>query len=230
VSGGQDGASRPARRPTRAKAVRLSDAATRAQTRALGAHRRALVAQLREEIGAPPSPAGTATLVMLMGFPGVGKSHCARLLADALRGAHVATDHLRSRLFIAASYADDENAAVFGIAEALVDELLGEGHVVVLDATHLVARNRAPAEKVALAHGAPVFHVLVTADEAEARGRLEARGRERATGDHSDADVRVYERMRERGFESPASHLEIRNGPLVRDEVARVVAIIAGGA
>jgi predicted kinase len=210
--------------------VRLSDAATRAQTRSLGAHRRALVAQLREEIGVPGTPAGNAALVLLMGFPGVGKTHCARLLAEALRGAHVATDHLRSRLFIAASYADDENAAVFGIAEALVDELLGEGHIVVLDATHLVARNRAPAEKVALAHGVPVFHVLITADDAEARARLESRTRGRATGDHSDADLRVYERMRERGFEAPPSYLEIRNGALLRDEVARVVAIIAGGA
>jgi len=215
---------------TRSRSVRISDAATRAQTRALGAHRRALVAQLREEIGVPQTPAGKATLVMLMGFPGVGKSHCARLVADALHGAHVATDHLRSRLFIAPSYADEENAAVFGIAEALVDELLGEGHVVVLDATHLVARNRAPAEKVAFARGAPVFHVLISSDEADARARLESRGRERASDDHSDADVRVYERMRERGFEPPASHLEVRNGPLVGDEVARVVAIIAGGA
>jgi predicted kinase len=202
----------------------------RAQTRALVAHRRALVAQLREEIGVPRTAAGKAALVILMGFPGVGKSHCARLLAEALGGAHVATDHLRSRLFIAASYADEENAAVFGIAEALVDELLGEGHLVVLDATHLVARNRAPAEKIALAHGAPVFHVLITADEAQARARIESRGRERAAGDHSDADLRVYERMRERGFEPPASHLEIRNGPVVRDELARVVAIISGGA
>jgi predicted kinase len=224
-----DGQSR-ARGRARARSVRLSDAATRAQTRALGAHRRALVAQLREEIGVPSSPSGSAMLVMLMGFPGVGKSHCARLLADALRGAHVATDHLRSRLFIAPSYADEENAAVFGIAEALVDELLAEGHRVVLDATHLVARNRAPAEKVALAHGARLIHVLITSDEAEARARLESRVRERATDDHSDADVRVYERMRERGFEPPVSHLEIRNGPVVRDEVARVVAIIAGGA
>ena len=216
------------RRPVRPS--RGSRGAALAQTRALAEHSSELVAQLRHEIGVPERPNGRPALVMLMGFPGVGKSHCARLVADALHGAHVATDHLRSRLFIAPSYADEENAAVFGIAEALVDELLGEGHVVVLDATHLVARNRAPAEKVAFARGAPVFHVLISADDAEARARLESRGRERASDDHSDADVRVYERMRERGFEPPASHLEVRNGPLVGDEVARVVAIIAGGA
>ena len=214
----------------RSHVVRLSDSATRAQTRTLAAHRRALVAQLREEIGLPNAAAGRAALVMLMGLPGVGKSHCARLLAAALGAAYVATDHLRSRLFIAASYADDENAAVFGIAEALVDELLGDGHVVVLDATNLVARNRAPAERVARERGVPVFHVLVSADDGDTRARLEARSRERAAGDHSDADVRVYERMRSREFEPPAGgYLEIHNGPNVGDEVARVADLVRAG-
>ena len=213
------------------RAIRSSAAATHAQTRALREHRRELVDQLRAEIGVPSAPAGRAALVMLMGLPGVGKSHCARLIAAALGGAHVATDHLRSRLFIAASYADEENAAVFGIAEALVEQLLSEGHVVVLDATHLVARNRAPAEHAAARHGAPVVRVLVTADDSDARARLESRGRERAAGDHSDADLRVYERMRVRGFEPPVEgYVEIRNGPTIADEVARVAALVRGEA
>lgn len=212
---------------TRTRQVRISASATRAQTRALGAHRRALTAQLREEIGVPDAPAGDAALVMLMGLPGVGKSHCARILAERLGAAHIATDHLRSRLFIAASYAPEENAAVFGIAEALVDELLGEGHVVMLDATHLVARNREPAERVARERGAALFHVLVTSDDAAVRERLAARGRVRSDGDHSDADVAVYERMRSLVFEPPAAgHLEIRNGAMLLADVERVAAAI----
>jgi predicted kinase len=197
----------------------------------LAEHRRELVAQFRDEIGVPAAAAGQPALVMLMGLPGVGKSHCARLVASALGGAHVATDHLRSRLFIAASYADEENAAVFGIAEALVDALLAEGHVVVLDATHLVARNRAPAERVAAARGVPVFHVLVTADDADVRARLAARSAARADGDHSDADAAVYERMRVRGFEPPTTgYLEIRNGEGVEADAARVAASVRGRA
>lgn len=216
-------------RTPRARAIPLSDAATSAQTRSLIAHRAALVAQLREEIGVRGIPAGRATLVMLMGLPGVGKSHCARLLGAELGADHVATDHLRSRLFVAASYAAAENAAVFAIAEALVDELLGEGRVVVLDATNLIARNRAPAERIARERAAPLFHVLVTADDAQTRARLASRARERTAGDHSDADVRVYERMRLRDFEPPATgHLEIRNGPTLADELARVADVIRG--
>ena len=233
---GRRGTRRPARARVRrvtkrSRTVRLSDSATRAQTRTLAAHRRALVAQLREEIGVPNVAAGRAALVMLMGLPGVGKSHCARLLGARLGAAYVATDHLRSRLFIAASYAKEENAAVFGIAEALVDELLGEGHVVVLDATNLTARDRGPAESAARERGVPVFHVLVSADDGDTRARLEARTRERAAGDHSDADVRVYERMRSRDFEPPAGgYLEIQNGANVADDVARVADLVRGRA
>ena len=213
---------------TRSRVVRLSGSATRAQTRALAAHRRALTAQLREELGVRAAPAGHPALVMLMGLPGVGKSHCARIIAERLGAAHLATDHLRSRLFIAASYADEENAAVFGIAEALVDELLGEGRVVVLDATHLVGRNREPAERIARSRGVPIVHVLVTAEDRSTRARLAERSRERADGDHSDADVAVYERMRARPFEPPASgHLEVRNGPDLLADIERVVRAVA---
>ena len=196
--------------------------ATSGQTRALLEHSRELVAQLRTEIGVPGQPSGRAALVMLMGFPGVGKTHCARLLAARLGAAHVATDHLRSRLFIAASYADEENRAVFSVAEALVEELLGEGHVVIVDATNLLARYRAPMESVASRLGVTPLHVLVVADDADVHARLAARAAARADGDHSDADVGVYERMRRGGFEAPAHFVQLHNGPGLAAEIERI--------
>jgi predicted kinase len=116
---------------------------------------------------------------------------------------------------------------VFGIAEALVDELLGEGHIVILDATHLLARYRAPAEKVASAHGVPIRHVLVTSDDGETRARLDQRMRERDAGDHSEADLEVYERMRAHAFEPPAEYVEVRNGDALASEIERVASLIA---
>jgi predicted kinase len=207
-----------------ARPSRGSRGAALAQTRALAEHSGELVPQLRAEIGVPAQPNGRPALVMLMGLPGVGKTHCARLLATRLGAAHVATDHLRSRLFIAASYADEENHAVFALAEALVEELLAEGHVVVLDATNLVARYRAPMERVAIRRGVALLHVLVVADDADARARLAARSVARSDGDHSDADVAVYDRMRERGFEAPERFVELRNGPDLASEIERVAA------
>ena len=200
---------------------------TVAQTRALTEHSGALVAQLRTEIGLPAKPNGHPALVMLMGLPGVGKTHCARLLVAKVGGAHVATDHLRSRLFIAPSYAAEENRAVFTLVETLVDELLVEGHIVVLDATNLIARHRAPLESVASRRGVALLNVLVVADDAEVRARLAARAVARSAGDHSDADVGVYEKMRRRGFEAPDHFVELRNGPDVGAEIERMAASLS---
>jgi predicted kinase len=69
--------------------------------------------------------------------------------------------------------------------------------------------------------------VLVTADEGSTRQRLARRQVDRAANDHSDADLRVYERMRERGFDPPETgHLEIRNGPDLASEIERVAQAI----
>jgi predicted kinase len=205
--------------------LRSSAAAAKAQTRAYSEHVDVLVAQLRGEIGAPAAPAGAPALVLLMGYPGVGKSHCARLLAARLGAAHVASDQLRSRLFIAPTYADAENLTIFKCVDALVDGLLAEGHRVIVDATNLVARYRAASVGAAKRRGVPIVFVQVTADEAAIRGRLAQRRAARAPDDHSDADEGVYERMRDRPFEPPAEgHLELVNGPDVDANVEWIAA------
>jgi predicted kinase len=202
--------------------------ATAAQTRAYAQRAQVLAPQLRREIATvPATPHGNPALVVVMGLPGAGKSHCARLLCARLGAAHVASDELRSRLFIAASYADEENRAVFAAAAALVDELLGEGHRVVLDATNLLARNRAGFVDVARRRSVPISYVRVSAPDADVRARLAARATARTPGDHSDADERVYERMRALTFEAPAEgFLELVNGPDVARAVERIAEAI----
>jgi uncharacterized protein len=187
-----------------------------------------LAPQLRAEIATvPATPHGRPALVMVMGLPGVGKSHCARLLAARLNAAHVASDELRSRLFIAASYAEEENRAVFAAATAIVDELLAEGHRVVVDATNLVARNRAGTVAVARSRGIPVVYVRITASDDDTRRRLVSRQAGRAPGDHSDADERIYERMRAQPFEPPAEgFLDLVNGADLSKEIERIVAAV----
>ena len=205
--------------------MRRSSGAAKAQTRAYAEHVDVLVAQLRDEIGAPKAPAGTAALVVLMGYPGVGKSHCARLLAARLGAAQVASDQLRSRLFIAPSYSVEENATLFACVDGLVDGLLADGHRVIVDATNLLARYRAASVGAARRHAAPIVFVRVTADETEIRARLARRRSARAADDHSDADERVYERMRDHPFEPPAEgYLEIVNGPDLAADIDRIAA------
>ncbi len=201
---------------------RRSASAAKAQTRAYAERLDELVPVLRSELSAPLTPHGTPLLVVLMGQPGVGKSHCARLLCARLGAAHVSSDQLRSRLFIAASYAPDESATIFRAANALLDLLLGEGHRVVLDATNLLARARATSTETARRRGVPIVYVRVVADEQEALARLAERRLSRREGDHSDADETIYRKMIV--FEAPAEgHLELRNGPALESELGRIV-------
>ena len=210
------------------KLPRRSGAATAAQTRAYAMRADVLAPQLRAEIATVPATArGRPALVVVMGLPAVGKSHCARLLCARLGAAHVASDELRSRLFIAASYADEENRAVFAAVTALVDGLLGEGHRVVVDATNLLARNRAGTIGVARRRGIPVTYVRVTSSDEDARARLRSRRARRAAGDHSEADEPIYERMRRQPFEPPAEgFLELTNGADLAGEIDRIVAAV----
>jgi len=203
--------------------LRPSPAAVRGQTRAYAERLDDLVASLRGEIGAPEAPKGRPALVVLMGVPGAGKSHCARLIAARLGAAHIATDQLRSRLFIAASYTEAENDTIFRCVEALVDRLVDEGHRVIVDATNLVARNREATVAAARRHAVPLVFVRVVSDEAAILERLAGRRTARATDDHSDADVRVYERMKEQAFEPPdGGFIELRNGAGLAGEIERV--------
>lgn len=206
--------------------VRPSSVATRAQTRALADRVPDVVETLVAETRTPARPRGTPALAVLMGFPGSGKTHCARLLADRLGAAHVASDELRSRLFVAASYTDDENAALFRIVDGLVDRLLDLGHAVIVDATHLSARSRASLAALAKRRGTPVVYVLVDADEGDVIARLAGRRAARASHDRSDADEAVYRRMRDRGFEPPDEHLTVRNGPDLERELTAAAAEI----
>jgi predicted kinase len=207
---------------------RRSGAATAAQTHAYAMRPEVLAPQLRAEIATvPPTPHGRPALVVVMGLPGVGKSHCARLLCDRLAAAHVASDELRSRLFIAASYADEENRAVFAAVTALVDTLLAEGHRVVVDATNLIARNRSGTVDAARRRRVPVTYVRITAPDLDTHARLESRRVGRGPGDHSEADQAIYERMRAQPFEPPAEgFLELANGPELERGIDRIVAAV----
>lgn len=167
--------------------------------------RRNVEAIARELVGGitGPGPSAPPVLVVLMGAPGSGKSHLARPLAAGLGAVVVATDELRRHLFVAPSYARAESRTVFALAHAVCRLLLAAGRAVVFDATNLREADRRPVRALATNAGVPVILVRVTAPDAVVRERLAGRLARVSPHDLSDADIRVYEAMRER-FEEPA--------------------------
>ncbi len=152
---------------------------------------------------APPTPAGRRALVVLIGLPGAGKSHVARLLAERLGAVTVSSDALRRRIFVAPAYDRAETRAVFALAHAMTRLLLEDAHTVILDATHLRERDRGPAYDLARDTSAALVLVHVTAPEHVIRARLADRAAGGSPLDLSEADARVFELMRER-YEAPA--------------------------
>jgi predicted kinase len=206
---------------------RASAGAVRAQTRALAERIDEVVAGLLLGVGAPQPAHGEPAIVVLMGFPGVGKSHCARVLAPRLRAAHVASDDLRRHLFVAPSYGQEENAMLFRVVDGLVERLLDARHRVIVDATHLRHDTRRDIAALAVRRDVPLAYLLVTSREPDTLARLALRSRARSADDHSEADERVYGVMRARGFEEPDEpYLTLANGPDLASEIERVTAAL----
>lgn len=72
--------------------------------------------------------------VLLYGFPGAGKSHFARQLADELGMAHVHSDRIRHELFEAPRYDRQENEVVNQIMDYMTEEFMRSRISVIYDA------------------------------------------------------------------------------------------------
>lgn len=72
--------------------------------------------------------------VLLYGFPGAGKSHFARQLADELGMAHVHSDRIRHELFENPRYDKQENEVVNQIMDYMTEEFMRARISVIYDA------------------------------------------------------------------------------------------------
>ncbi len=143
--------------------------------------------------GVDARPSAAPVLLVLTGLPGTGKTHIANELARRTNAVVLESDAVRTLLFRERRYTRPENRRVFAALHAATDVLLAQGSTVIVDATNVAERERAPLYEIAERRSVRLILVHVTAQEQIARERLERR---RAGGaSHSQADVGVYERM-----------------------------------
>lgn len=145
-----------------------------------------------------------AALAVLVGLPATGKTRLAEELRSRTGAVVLESDALRRLLFPRRTYSAEESRWLFAAIHRATEQLLADGVSVILDATNLVRAERSPLYDSAERAGASLVIVHVTAPGRVARQRLTRR--ESAGTSRSEADIRVYERMRLRADEIRRPH------------------------
>ncbi|MBI4336442.1 MAG: ATP-binding protein [Chloroflexi bacterium] len=179
--------------------------------------------RLRRGLLPLPEPVARTVLVIMVGLPGTGKSHVSRRLATDVPLAVLESDYLRKQLFSSPTYAAVESERLFRAIHLLVEQLLEQGVSALLDATNLIEARREALSRTAEVHGARPIIVRVEADNKVIRQRLELRSKAPSPADYSDADWRVYQRMRSSLEPIRRSHFVVNTAKDIEPVVQKVV-------
>jgi predicted kinase len=150
--------------------------------------------RLAVALGRLPAPEARPAFIVVSGLPGTGKSYLSRRLAERLGYPVLESDALRKKLFRAPVYSPEESGYLFRAVHRLIEDLLGQGTPVILDATNLSERHRRVLYGIAERTGARLVLVGVVAPPEVVKRRLEARAGDGETA--SDADWEVYRKLK----------------------------------
>jgi predicted kinase len=131
-----------------------------------------------------------ASLLVVFGLPGTGKTTFARALAEQLGQVHLNTDIIRSELGKKGQYDNLTKSAIYGQMLRRAREELQKGNSVILDGTFSREAFRDPFTGLGREFGFPVKWIEIRAGEEVVRERVSA------TRPYSEADFGVYRKIR----------------------------------
>ena len=133
------------------------------------------------------------------------------------------SDALRKELVPSPLHTAKESARLFQAVHELIDLLLEQRVLVLLDATSLVEAHRERLYHIANQRHTRVILVLLEAPPEVVRERLEARANTTQRQDHSDADWKVYQRMRPSQEPIRRNHLVVDTSQNIGPAVQKVL-------
>jgi len=154
------------------------------------------VQRLAESLGQLPEPMAEPAFIVVSGLPGTGKSYFCSKLAERLPFVILESDALRKILFPSPSYSLQESSHLFQVCHLLIEKLLKKGISLILDATNLSERHRERLYSIADHLDVKLILVRVEAPAEVVRDRLNTRQEGINPRDKSDADWKVYQKMK----------------------------------
>jgi len=170
-----------------------------------------------------PEPVARPVLVVISGLPGTGKSYLSRRLAERLPCAIVESDALRKRLFSLPTYSAAESQRLFSVCHRLIEDLLGTGISVILDATNLVERYREHLYHIVLRLRLKLVIVKVEAPAEVVRQRLQGRLEGVDPEDRSEADWVVYQRMKPKAQRIPRNYFAVNTARDITPVINKII-------
>jgi predicted kinase len=183
----------------------------------------AALARVERQLAPAGVPVAQPVLVVFCGLPGSGKSYMARLLQPHLRATAVGTDFVRRILFQKPCYRAAESAWVYAVCHELVERRLLRGESVIFDGTNLIERNRQVLYRIASNTQARLVLVHMIAAEQVIQERMSRRGQGQDGNDHSEADLVVYQKLRQTEEPIKRQHIVIDSALDAEQSVRRIL-------
>ena len=162
-------------------------------------------------------------MVVIGGLPGSGKSYFSHRLIEQVPLLVLESDVLRRVLFPKPTYTRAESAHLFEACYSLIDDLLGQGIPLLLDATNLAEAHRERLYHITEQLGLRLILVYTKAPPDVVYDRLKARCESLDPEDRSSADWGVYQRMRSTVEPIVRNHFVVDTSKDISTAIARVV-------
>jgi predicted kinase len=130
-------------------------------------------------------------IVVICGLPGVGKSTLAKDLAPLLNAVILSSDKIRKELFPNPIYSKREVKIIYDVMILFAKYLYGAGINSIIDATFNKEKSRTQLKNKLMLPEEELFMVECICPEDTIVSRLKTR-----KNDYSDADLRIYKRMK----------------------------------
>jgi predicted kinase len=130
-------------------------------------------------------------IVVVCGLPGVGKSTLAKDLAPLISAVILSSDKIRKELFPKPIYSKQEVKLIYDVMILLAKYLYRAGINCIIDATFSKEKSRTELKNRLMIPNEELYMVECICPEDAVASRLKSR-----KNDYSDADLRIYNRMK----------------------------------
>ena len=165
--------------------------------------------RLKASLSELPQPVVQPPFVMVSGLPGTGKSYFCHLLAERVPLVVLESDRLRKLLFSSPAYSAEESFRLFQACYRLIELLLREGIPLALDATNLEEQHRRRLYRITDKAGAKLIIVWIDAPPEIVYQRLKNRAKEINPDNNSDADWKIYLKMKASAQKINRNHFRV---------------------